>query len=335
MNEQRRSILFAAVIGVLIVVSEGSAARDVVDGWERGYYSHEANPLPGQETWVAHYARHAQISNGPERKLANGVRWRLATDRQTKIAMPRIVWMPDNTNRSAANRMLEMVHGGAILFAKQQQEGFLSYVKSHEGDEVSNRHFQHVRKHMPKHVVTQTDVALTYASNRFVSLIDLGFIFRDEGTLTPRIIRGLILDLNQQQIFTMEACPEGSFRRLHDPFHPTFRFSNLLEICDEASVTQFEAAVIAEDDRIREAAAGSKDSLSEGCRDVSRRGEQEFVVYLAVGGLAVHLTQFGSNADTSICSLTLSARNPLIIPYRAVEPLMKPGALREELLKTK
>lgn len=52
-----------------------------------------------------------------------------------------------------------------------------------------------------------------------------------------------------------------------------------------------------------------------------------------VSGLAVHLTQFWSIADTSVCSLTLIARNPLIVPYRALEPLMKPGVLREELLK--
>jgi hypothetical protein len=228
-----------------------------------------------------------------------------------------------------------MVHGGAMLFAKQQQDGFIAYVKRFEGDEASKQHFQRVRMDMPKRVVTQTDVALTYASSRFASLIDLGFIFRDEGTYTPRIIRGLTLDLDRQQIFTTEACPEGSFERLHDSFRPTFRFANLLEICDEASVTQFEAAIVAEDDRVREVTAGSTDPSQAGCRDVSRRGEQEFVVYLAVGGLAVHLTQFGSNADTSICSLTLSARNPLIVPYQALEPLMKPGRLRDELLKSK
>lgn len=75
------------------------------------------------------------------------------------------------------------------------------------------------------------------------------------------------------------------------------------------------------------------DPSFKGCRARSIDDEQEYVVYLTVGGLAVHLTEFWSNAESRSCPLELSSENPLIVPYRKLEPLMKPGPLREELLK--
>lgn len=343
-------IFLAGAIGIVLAVhgalADAQRRVDFVDSWEGGYYTVYAggDPLSNKETWAAFYAKRAQVSNGPERRLANGVRWRLATDKQTGIAMPRIVWMPDNRHREIANRMLEMVHGGAMLFSKQQQDGFLTYLKVHEDDvprfsgiseEEYKRHFRNARELMPKRIVTQSDVALTYASTKFISLIDLGYIHRDEGTYLPRIIRSVTLDLGQRQIYTMEACPGDSFTRPGEFSHPLFRFANLLEICDEASLERFAALVEAEADRVREATAGSNAPLIEGCRGASIKSEQEFVTYLAVGGLAVHLTTFWPNAANRSCPLELNARNPLIIPYRALEPLMKPGPLRDEVLKSK
>jgi hypothetical protein len=326
--------------------ADAQRAVDFVDGWEGGYYAAYAggDPIARRETWATYYAKRAQITNGPERRLASGVRWRLATDTQTHIAMPRIVWMPDNRNRDTANRMLETVHGGVMLFSNQQQEGFLTYLKVHEeevprfsgvSEEDYKRHFRIARELMPKRIVMQTDVALTYASTGFVSLIDLGYVHRDEGNYLPRIIRSVTLDLERRQFYTMEACPKGSFSRPDDLSNPVFRFADLLEICDQVSLERFEALVEAEEDRIRATTVDSKVPLIEGCRGASIKAEQEFVVYLAVGGLAVHLTHFWPNAAGRSCPLELSARNPLIIPYRALEPLMKPGPLREELLKTK
>lgn len=322
---------------------------NLVDGWTDGYYDEFISPLPGQETWAAYYVAHGKISNGPQKRLVNGVRWQLATDRRTRIAVPRIVRMPDNTNAVVANRMLELVHGGAMLFSERQQKGFHEQLRRHEEDgyrwagqseKEHKERFKTVREFTPKRIVTQTDVALTYASSRFVSMVDLGFVYTYEGTYTPRIIRGLTLDLQRRQIFTMEACPQGSFRRRGAIFNPTFRFADLLEICDQASLALFEAAVQAAEDRIKAATAESKDPSVERCRGTSIDEEQRFVVYLADGGLAVHLTQFWirngtlwSDANTPDCTLKLSGRNPLIVPYRDLELLMKPGPLREELLK--
>lgn len=258
--------------------------------------------------------------------------------------MPRLVWMPDNRNRDVANRMLEMVHGGAMLFSDQQQKGFFAYLKFNEENiprypekwaEDYRRHLRNARELVPKRIVTQSDVALTYASTGFVSLVDLGYIHRDEGTYLPRIIRSVTLDLERRRIFTMEACPNGGFKHPDGLSHPLFRFADLLEICDPETLKRFNVAVEAVEDQVRAATAESKNPLIEGCKGTGIGDGHDVVVYLAVGGLAVHLTQFWPNAAARSCPLELSARNPLIVPYRALEPLMKQGPLREELLKSK
>jgi hypothetical protein len=337
------SILIAAVVSILAALTEAPAARGFVDGWEDGYWADTAvsDPIPSKDTWRAYYATHAKVGSGPEKQLANGVRWRLATDRRTGIAMPRIISMPDSKKRDIANQLLETVHGGAMLFARKEQASLRAYAKEYAengpGWPISKEDYERRRKTlqdmMKEPLVEQTDVALTYASARFVSLIDLGFINKIEGTYLPRIIRGVTLDLERRQIFTMETCPEGSFKRPGAIYNPLFRFADLLDICDQASLEQFEVLVEAVDDRIRVATADSKDPLIEGCRWASIKSEQTFVVYLTIDGLAVHLTVFSPNAASRSCPLTLSVRNPLIVPYRALEPLMKPGPLRDELLK--
>lgn len=351
MTKLRNSILLAVVASLLSTLPRTLTARSVVDGWEVGHWAAYAGPMPKEETWATYYAKHAQISSSAEKRLANGVRWRLVTDRRTRIAMPRIVGMPDNRSLNVANQMLQMVHGGAMLFSNQQQDGYQEHLRRYEDEgpqrpgQSEKEHkelLQVVRKFTPKRIVTQKEVSLSYASTNFVSLIDLGFIYTYEGTYTPRIIRGLTLDLERRRVFVMQTCPQGSFRRPGAIFNPTFRFAGLLDICDQASLERFEALVQAAEDQMKVATAGSNDPVVERCRGTSIDEDQDFVVYLAVGGLAVHLTQFWikagslwSNANTESCTLKSSIRNPLIVPYRALEPLMKPGPLREELLKSK
>lgn len=66
------------------------------------------------------------------------------------------------------------------------------------------------------------------------------------------------VDLKLRQIYTMEACPGDSFTRPGYFSHPLFRFANLLEICDEASLERFTALVETEEAGVKEATAGSK-----------------------------------------------------------------------------
>jgi hypothetical protein len=51
--------------------------------------------------------------------------------------------------------------------------------------------------------------------------------------------------------------------------------------------------------------------------------------------LAVRNTEFGFIPARDNCVLERSTVNPLIIPYREVEPFMIPGPWRDELLKLK
>jgi hypothetical protein len=230
-----------------------------------------------------------------------------------------------------------------MLFARKEHASLRAHAKQYAekgpgwpvSEEDYKRRLKILQEMMKERLVEQTDIALTYASTSFVSLIDLGFINKIEGTYLPRIIRSVTLDLERRQIFTMEACPEGSFKRPNSIYNPLFRFAGLLDICDQASLEQFEALVEAADDRIRAAMANSEDPSFEDCRWASIKCEQTFVVYLTADGLAVHLTVFSPNAANRSCPLTLSRRNPLIVPYSELQPLMKPGALREELLKKK
>lgn len=83
--------------------------------------------------------------------------------------------MPDNRNRGIANRLLETVHGGAMLFARKEQDNLRAFVKDYAENgpgwpmphEDYARHREVLRDMMKERVVEQTDVALTYASTSF------------------------------------------------------------------------------------------------------------------------------------------------------------------------
>src|ERR1700737_5013194 len=100
-------IAFALVLAVL----HGSSSAAFIDGWRNGY------TVPDQATWGAYYRKNARVRLGPEQRLPNGVTWRLHEDIRTKLAMPRVTWMPNTRSMRTANDMLDMVQGGAMLFS--------------------------------------------------------------------------------------------------------------------------------------------------------------------------------------------------------------------------
>jgi hypothetical protein len=55
------------------------------------------------------------------------------------------------------------------------------------------------------------------------------------------------------------------------------------------------------------------------------REEQEYALYLTFSGLAVHV-------GGPECPVARRPDNPIIVPYRRLEPLMQPGPWRDELL---
>ena len=267
-----RSILFAAVVSILAALSEAPAARDFADGWEGGYWADMAvsDPIPSKDTWRAYYATDARLRSGPEKQSANGVRWRLATDRRTGIAMPSNHL--DARQQEAGHRQPAAGDsaGGAMLFARKEQASLRAYAKDYAengpGWPVSKEDYERRRKTlqdmMKEPLVEQTDVALTYASARFVSLIDLGFINKIEGTYLPRIIRGVNFVTSSGDRFSRwKPAPKAASNVRAPSTTQLFRFADLLDICDQASLEQFEALVEAVDDRIRAATADSRGSF--------------------------------------------------------------------------
>ncbi len=310
-------LIFTLVLAVTFSLSAHPA--EYVDGWADG-----EDEMPDRSTWAAHYRENAHIHLGREQRLPNGVSWRVLVDTGTGIGMPRITWMADKAALRTANRLLDTVHGGAMLFAAQKKRELLQ--------------LNEIRRAMgfaaleTNHAVKQTDVSLTYASARFLSVVDLEFVV-PEGTGVTRIIRGLTFDLEQARIFRIDACP-GSEGAYGEKDH-LFRFGDLLAACDVPTYRRFVDLVTTRGRFLAEQNATNKDQHVMQCSE--RAGpfigpDQDIVLYLTVNGLAVHNTSFWPNASRSYCPLTRSPVNPVVIPYSDLEPFMKPGPLKDELL---
>lgn len=185
------------------------------------------------------------------------------------------------------------------------------------------------------------DVAITYASNRLVSVIDLGLV-RSEGNHETKIIRGLTLDLERERINRVKACPrsdapygwnwdltKGNFQ---------FVFGALLDVCSEKSYRDFVRLLLDYAERGAKAAARSDDPYVLDCIEYysgnrRRIGEnQEVVLYLTFDGLAVFNTTFWPEISDITCASKRSALNPVIIPYTELKPFMIEGPWRDELL---
>ena len=233
--------------------------------------------------------------------------------------------MPDAQSMRTANDMLDMVHGGAMLFADAMR---------HWLDDV-NGSTHHNGQHPLDHdrAVVQTDVGLTYATPTLVSLVDLGFV--PDPRIGRRIIRGLTFDLQTREMFHVEACP-GSDDAYGTGDNYSFQFGKLLRVCDWDTYLKFVRLLKAQAARLAEKTAGSKNSLAAWCSEkagpfIDRY--QEIVLYLTFKGLAVHNTDYRPRPRGSDCTLKRSPVNPVILPYRELEPFMIPGAWRDELLK--
>ena len=183
------------------------------------------------------------------------------------------------------------------------------------------------------HAIQQTDVGVTYASVNFLSIVDLEYVV-PEGTGVTLIIRGLTFDLGRAEMFHIDACP-GSDGRYGEKNH-LFRFGELLAVCDRDVYVRFVDIVEAKGQLLAKQTAKSRDQRVVQCSE--RAGpfigkDQDIVLYLTVAGLAVHNTSFWPNASQSYCPLERSPVNPVIIPYRELLPFMKPGPMRDELLR--
>jgi hypothetical protein len=324
-----------ALVLLVLAVPASHASFDALD--VPGYYLKE-----DQGTWAAYYRSHARVRLGPEQRLANGVSWRLHIDVGTRLAMPRITWMPDARRMRTANALLDMAQGGAML---------VSRAAGRELDEEQTRLrldgkpiFQYGKP------VVQTDVGLTYATPNLVSFVDLGYVVHEEGNATWRIIRGVTFDLAVRRVFGIEACPDSDIpytglqytvatQGVREPLNYLFQFGPL-RVCNRQAYEKFVELLKRRAILVAEQAAGSKDPVVRACSEKPNveqhiDKDQEIVLYLTFKGLAVHNTEYWPNASRSYCTLARSPVNPVILPYRELEPFMVPGPWRDELLKLK
>ncbi len=242
-----------------------------------------------------YFFSNARIWLGREQRLSNGVAWRLQTDVGSNASAPRITWMADRQAMLRANRLFEAIHGLVLL-----------------DNEAAKFNGPQDNLPTPYHPTTQTEVAVTYASSRWVSYVELGWE-ASEGTAVSRILTGRVLDLEEQTYFSIKSC-----------------FGNLLEICDDTSAKAFEALRA---EKTEAATKANRDPGAANCAAEMARSSHAptFFLYLTQAVLAIHDTAFTFSA-VRFCALARNRINPAIIPYRDLAPFMKPGPLKDELL---
>jgi hypothetical protein len=329
-----RATMIALALVLLVLCAPVSHAS--FDAWEvPGYYVKQ-----GQGTWAAYYRSHARVRLGPEQRLPNGVSWRLHIDVGTGLAMPRITWMPDARRMRTANALFDMAQGGAMLVSRAA------------GRELREEQTRLRLDGMPifqyGKPVVQTDVGLTYATPNLVSFVDLGYVVHEEGNATWRIIRGVTFDLAAARMFGIDACPDSDIgyadrkytvekQGLRAPINYLFQFGPL-RVCNGEAYEKFVELLKRRAILVAGQAAGSKDPVVRACSEKPNveqhiDKDQEIVLYLTFKGLAVHNTEYWPNSSRGTCTIARNPVNPVILPYRELEPFMTPGPWRDELLR--
>jgi hypothetical protein len=320
---------------LVLLVLAAPASHATFDGWDLDNYVKE-----DQGTWAAYYRSHARVRLGPEQRLPNGVSWRLHVDIGTGLAVPRITWMPDARRMRAANTLFDIAQGGAMLVSRAAGR------ELHEEQTQLRLDGKPIFQYGKP--VVQTDVGLTYATPTLVSFVDLGYVVHEEGNATWRIIRGVTFDLAAGRMFGIDACPDSDIgyadrqytvekQGLRAPINYLFQFGPL-RVCNGEAYEKFVELLKRRAILVAEQAAGSKDPVVRACSEKPNveqhiDKDQEIVLYLTFKGLAVHNTEYWPNSSRSTCTLTRSLVNPVILPYRELDPFMIPGPWRDELLR--
>ena len=316
------------------VASEQAEADD--DRWGKIRILNESSA--GFRKSLEQYRAHVRVRLGPERRLSNGVAWRLLVDAATGLAVPRITWMPDRRAMRAANRIFDALQGAESIFyanvAAQWQERYEEVAREAEktGEGVSPM--------IPRdNFMWQEMIALTYATSKFVSYFVVKE-FATDGVSSEIQTEGLILDLEQGKQLFMATCQQEDGSPSPDWLGQgmKFRVEGFLEICDTESITAFVALYDKHLELAIKSAAFRRDPYAEYCKEelvpLALLGPAGWYleIYLTIRGLAVHVSEFRTRAGRN-CLRQASAVIPVIIPYRELEPFMQPGPLRDELLR--
>jgi hypothetical protein len=310
MNIRLFAVAFAALLVVTTAVVQAGGLRDYVRGAETLSAADDAL-LRDLSTY---YQIHANVRLGPEQRLDNGVAWRLLTDVRTNTAVPRIIWMADRKSLRAANVLLEAIHGATLVDydMRDLDRRRMELYEWHNG--------RPPRVSKPLYSAPEM-IAVTYATSRLVSYVEV----TREFDANPRSfnVRGRVLDLERGRIEEIEGCRNADDWR-------DFRLGEWLEICGDAAYDSFKALWV---DKLHQAAkkaqargANLSDEASEIPETLGRYSER-IALYLTPTGLAVVDKTWPPGAFKNV---TL---NPIILPYRELQPFMKPGPWRDDVLK--
>ncbi|MPZ29503.1 MAG: hypothetical protein GEV13_00645 [Rhodospirillales bacterium] len=320
----RLGLLATALVALVSIagiasVTQARGLKEYVEG-----YQDVATADDALLTDLATYYRlHARVRLGPERRLANGVTWRLLTDIRTGAAAPRIVWMADQKALRKANALFEAVHGEALV----QYELRDLHRRQVELDswEDGGAPFGIVR---PPYFKPEA-VALTYATPRLVSYVEVRREVRVMSTGAD--VYGRVLDLEKGRIREIEGCALYHY----DYGYSNFRLGAWLDVCQDEAYQSFMALWQDKLRRAIEMARQRGDKLSEQCGDHMgplRPKGRRMALYLTPTGLAVFNLDWIPNS-TEYCAFKKISVNPIVLPFRELEPFMKPGPWRDELLK--
>ncbi len=186
----------------------------------------EANNPMFAEWLREFYVAHAQPILGLEQRLTNGVAWRLVIDAATRLAAPRITWMPDKQAMQKANRMFEAIQGCSMLTYNGMAASFYAISKGRD-----------VPRPRSGFIVQSIEVAtLSYATPNLVSAFEV-VVEQTEAMMIPALI-GRVLDLKRDKIVSPERCGDESGIWT---LATMFRFGDLLEVCDAETHARFVA----------------------------------------------------------------------------------------------
>lgn len=286
-----------------------------------------------EEVCADFYRKHARIQLGVEKRLPNGISWRLQTDIATGVSLPRLTWIPHAHDMIAANHMLDAVQGKLLVDSTFASEKIGEWNIWARGLGLPFRR--------EDHPLTQTRTEVTYASSGLVSIVDLGF-WASEGSYVQRHLHGLTIDIGRHRLYEIASCagddvPYASSDIAGEDRY-LFRLGDFLKVCDAQDYRRFVNLLEAKAEEQARLMLGSQQEDVKHCLwhyigDKKTVGENdELVLYLTFAGLAVHTTTFWPNSDQTLCVISHSPLNPVIIPYRDLASFMRPGRIRDELL---
>ena len=240
---------------------------------------------------------------------------------RSRLAMPRIVSMPDAQSVRTANRLLDMVHGGALLSPPARCRAATRCPRTGVGG-VRRRVSGCSEYDRP---IAPTDVGLTYATPTLMSVVDLDVAPRDRRTAKRIILqRSDVRSADRARCFGSRAVL--ATKAAMGPGRET-----IVSVLRQASaalrdrdIPEVRPAAFAQDPPWppsgRRSATIHPPRMQRGRRPSRGADSQEIVLYPRTEGLAVHNMEYRPNSIPRPLHHHRSPVNPVILPYRSSSP---------------